>query len=42
MRWAEANGYRFCGPGREVYLHFDGRGDEASNVTEIQLPVEKA
>jgi DNA-binding transcriptional MerR regulator len=40
MRWAEANGYRFCGPSREVYLNVTS--DEASNVAEIQIPVEKA
>ena len=39
MHWAEANGYRFCGSSREVYLHVGG--DEASNVAEIQIPVEK-
>ena len=40
MQWAEANGYRFCGPSREVYLHVDD--DEATNVAEIQIPIEKA
>ena len=40
MQWAEANSYRFCGASREVYLHVEG--DEASNVAEIQIPVEKA
>jgi effector-binding domain-containing protein len=39
MRWAEANGYRFCGPSREVYLHVEA--DEAANVAEIQIPIEK-
>lgn len=39
MRWAEANGYRFCGASREVYLQVGD--DEAANVTEIQIPVEK-
>lgn len=39
MQWVEANGYRFTGPSREVYLHI---GDEESNVAEIQIPVEKA
>jgi DNA-binding transcriptional MerR regulator len=39
MQWAETNGYRFCGPSREVYLQ---TGDEATNVAEIQIPVEKA
>jgi DNA-binding transcriptional MerR regulator len=42
MRWAEANGYRFVGLSREVYLQVGGRGEEASNVAEIQMPVEKA
>ena len=40
MQWAEANGYRFIGPSREVYLQVES--DEASNVAEIQIPVEKA
>ena len=40
MQWAETNGYRFCGPSREVYLQ--AGGDESSNVAEIQIPVEKA
>ena len=39
MQWADSNGYRFCGPSREVYLQ--AGGDEASNITEIQIPVEK-
>ena len=39
MRWAETNGYRFCGASREVYLQVSG--DEATNVAEIQIPVEK-
>lgn len=39
MRWAEVNGYRFTGPSREVYLQ--ASADEASNVAEIQIPVEK-
>jgi len=39
MRWAEANGYRFCGASREVYLQVGD--DEAANVAEIQIPVEK-
>jgi DNA-binding transcriptional MerR regulator len=42
MHWAEANGYRFCGPSREVYLHVAERENEAANVAEIQIPVEKA
>ncbi len=40
MRWTEANGYCFCGLSREVYLQVGS--DEAANVTEIQIPVEKA
>ena len=41
MAWVEANGYRIIGPNREVYLHHTQRGDHASNVTEVQLVVEK-
>jgi DNA-binding transcriptional MerR regulator len=38
--WAEANGYRFVGSPREVFLQIErGREDEA--VAEIQIPVEK-
>jgi DNA-binding transcriptional MerR regulator len=40
MQWAEANGYRFTGPSREVYLQVSD--DESTNVAEIQIPVEKA
>ena len=43
-KWADANGYRIVGPGRELYLHLAqpvSRTDE-SNVTEMQFPVEKA
>ncbi len=39
-QWADANGYRFCGPSREVYLQVSD--DEATNVAEIQIPIEKA
>jgi effector-binding domain-containing protein len=42
MQWAEANGFRFCGPSREVYLQVSETGDESTNVAEIQIPVEKA
>jgi len=42
MQWAEANGYRFVGPSREVYLEVSETGDESTNVAEIQIPVEKA
>jgi effector-binding domain-containing protein len=41
MAWIEANGYRMAGPIREVYVQWTG-ADDATNVTEIQLPVEKA
>jgi DNA-binding transcriptional MerR regulator len=41
MHWADANGYRFCGHSREVYLQVGGSGDDAANVAEIQIPVEK-
>ncbi|CAG0930550.1 Multidrug-efflux transporter 1 regulator [Thermoflexales bacterium] len=40
-QWAEANGYRFVGPSREVYLQVSETGDESTNVAEIQMPVEK-
>ena len=42
MRWADTNGYRFCGPSREVYLQVGSSGDDATNIAEIQIPVEKA
>ena len=43
MAWIEANGYRMCGPVREVYVRGPESGDDTSTyVTEIQLPVEKA
>ena len=38
-QWAEANGYRFCGPSREVYLQVSD--DASTNVAEIQIPVER-
>jgi effector-binding domain-containing protein len=44
LRWIEANGYHPCGPTRELFLHIGApasREDE-SNVTEIQVPVEKS
>ncbi|MEZ4668494.1 MAG: MerR family transcriptional regulator [Anaerolineae bacterium] len=37
--WIEANGYRFAGPSREVYLS-PPEGDNPA-ITEIQWPVEK-
>jgi effector-binding domain-containing protein len=43
MGWIEANGYRMAGPIREVYLQWaEPGGDPSTNVTEIQIPVEKA
>jgi len=44
LHWMDANGYRKAGPTRELFLHVSqpvSRDDE-SNVTEIQVPVEKA
>jgi DNA-binding transcriptional MerR regulator len=41
MRWIEANGYRLCGPSREISHVYDP-SDMSKNVTEVQLPVEKA
>jgi DNA-binding transcriptional MerR regulator len=43
LRWMEANGYRKSGPLRELFLKVSmppSRDDE-SNVTEIQVPIEK-
>ena len=44
MQWIQANGYRVCGPSREIYVHTSDpvRQDDPSYVTEIQIPVEKA
>jgi DNA-binding transcriptional MerR regulator len=44
LHWIEDNGYRQAGPLRELFLRISepvSRDDE-SNVTEIQVPVEKA
>lgn len=41
IRWAEANGYRLCGPSREIYLQYERDGDPKDYVTEIQYPVTK-
>ena len=42
MGWIEANGYRICGPTREVYVRGpESGGDPSTYVTEIQFPVEK-
>jgi effector-binding domain-containing protein len=46
-KWIDANGYRICGPSREIYLHVTEEGHGMVNqtdpqtVTEIQFPVEK-
>ena len=41
MKWVEVNGYRLCGPGREISHAYDPV-DASKNVTEIQVPLEKA
>ena len=43
LRWIEANGYHPCGPTRELFLHLSAPAsrDDESNVTEIQVPVER-
>jgi len=41
-RWAEANGYAICGPGREVYLQYERDGSQDDYVTEVQYPVMNA
>jgi len=43
LRWAEANRYHPCGPTRELFLHVNqpASRDDSSNVTEIQVPVQK-
>jgi DNA-binding transcriptional MerR regulator len=44
LQWMDANGYRQAGPARELFLHVAqpvSRDDE-SNVTEIQVPVQRA
>ena len=40
--WIEANGYRVCGSGRELYLHGGVDRVNPEYLTEIQLPVEKS
>ena len=43
ISWIQANGYRICGPSREVYLKGPETGcDPAEYVTEVQFPVERA
>jgi effector-binding domain-containing protein len=42
MSWIGESGYRMAGPIREVYVQWaEPGGDPSSNVTEIQVPVEK-
>lgn len=43
LRWIETNGYRPDGPTRELFLHVSMpvTREDASNVTEIQIPVVK-
>lgn len=43
LRRIEANGYHKCGPTREFFLHVSlpVTREDPSNVTEIQVPVEK-
>lgn len=42
MAWIEANGYRICGPNREVYVQGPEPGrDPSTYVTEVRFPVEK-
>ena len=43
LHWIDANGYRQAGPARELFLHVSqpASRDDESNVTEIQVPVEK-
>jgi effector-binding domain-containing protein len=43
LQWIQQNGYRICGPDREIYLEVGEpvRQDDPSYVTEIQMPVEK-
>jgi DNA-binding transcriptional MerR regulator len=44
LHWIDANGYRQAGPSRELFLHVSlpASRDDESNVTEIQVPIEKA
>ena len=43
MRWIETNNYRPSGATREIFLHLSQpiTREDPSNVTEIQVPVEK-
>ena len=46
-KWIDSNGYRICGPGREIYVRVTEQGHgkvsqtDPETVTEIQFPVEK-
>jgi DNA-binding transcriptional MerR regulator len=46
-KWIDGNGYRICGPSREIYVHVTEEGHgmvsqtDPETVTEIQFPVEK-
>ena len=44
LRWIETNGYRPAGPTREIFLHLTTpvRREDVSNVTEIQVPVDRS
>jgi DNA-binding transcriptional MerR regulator/predicted transcriptional regulator YdeE len=43
LRWVEANNYHACGPTRELFHHVNQlpNRDDSSNVTEIQVPLQK-
>lgn len=42
LKWIEENGYRPCGPNRELYLDGEWSGKTPEEcITEIQIPVEK-
>jgi DNA-binding transcriptional MerR regulator len=43
IRWVAGNGYRICGPEREIYIRPGKNGSQTDpeTVTEIQFPVEK-
>ena len=43
LKWIDSNGYKICGPSREVYLRPANSGSQTDpdTVTEIQFPVIK-
>ena len=47
-KWIDSNGYRICGPSREIYVRVTEQGHgkvsqaDPNTVTEIQFPVMKA